>query len=287
MSQVKGLGRGLASLIPDLEGVGVLSPGAAVDLGIESLPVDAIVANPSQPRKEFQEEALKDLAHSIREKGILQPILVRPKHGKYQIVAGERRWRAAKLAGIEKIPSIVRDIGDDAVLQIALIENLQREVLNPVVEAKAYALLHQAYELTHEEIAQKIGKKRVTISNRLRLLSLAPEVQQLIIEKKLTEGHARCLVGIKTDRLQLRWANKIIALEWSVRQVERVLSREVRVPRKREVRDQNPEAAALSNRLSRALGTKVIIVKKSPSRGKIVIDYYSLDDLDRILKFLR
>ena len=285
MSKGKGLGRGLASLIPDFADSGVFISDPSSGEKIEKLSINEIVANASQPRKNFKDETIADLARSIKESGILQPILVRPKNGRFEIIAGERRFRAAKLAGMTKIPSIIRDLEDDAVLQVALIENLQREDLNPVEEAKAYAVLHQVYGLTHEEIAQKIGKKRVTVTNRLRLLGLSEPVQNLIVEKKITEGHARCLVGIKSQREQFKWAQKIFTFDLSVRQTEALLAKEAReYSNVTKGLNQNPEVTALQDRLSKRLGTKVEIQTKSQTTGKIVIDYYSLDDLDRILK---
>jgi ParB family chromosome partitioning protein len=287
MSKSKNLGRGLASLIPNLDTENILNSESISKQRIEKLPIGEIMVNPSQPRKFFKDESISELATSIKESGILQPILVRPKNGRYEIVAGERRFRAAKLAGEAEIPAIIRDLEDEAVLQIALIENLQREDLNPMEEAKAYALLHQVYKLTHEEIAQKIGKKRVTITNRLRLLGLCEAVQKLIIEKKISEGHARCLIALKSDREQLKWAQKISTFDLSVRQTEALLARQAReYSDVAKGHNQNPEVTALQDRLAKRLGTKVEIQVKSQTTGKIVIDYYSLDDLDRIIKSL-
>lgn len=250
------------------------------------LQIDAIEANPLQPRRVFVSERLSELAQSIRANGIVQPLVVRRDgvSGKYQLVAGERRWRAAKLAGLEKVPVVVRDIPDDRLLEITLIENIQREDLNPIETAIAFDRLGRELNLTAEQIGTRTGKDRTTILNFTRLLQLPADLQQLVAERRLSHGHARCLLSLPTPDLQREVAEKAVSQGWSVRQTERTTQKMVegRKPKHVDEVQQDPNVKAALDELQRVLGTKVRIVEKSKKGGRIEIDYYSQDDLDRI-----
>jgi len=249
--------------------------------------VDRIVPNRFQPRKRIED--LEGLATSIKENGIIQPIIVTEAGGTYHLVAGERRWRAAQIAGIARIPAILRNISDDRRLELALVENIQRQELNPMEEARAYDLLLSGLHLTHEEVAQRVGKERSTISNHLRLLKLPERIQEMIADGDLDGGHAKALLSLPDAATQIRAAEKMVAGKLSVREAEemvrRLLSGSRRETRKAPARDPNVEAA--EERLTRSLGTRVRI---SPGRkkgtGKIEIEYYSEDELDRLFSLL-
>jgi ParB family chromosome partitioning protein len=254
------------------------------DNHVARLPIDQIQANPLQPRRVFQSDRLEELAQSIRANGIIQPLVVRRHGGAYQLIAGERRWRAAKLAGLAEVPAIVQEFPDDRLLEITLIENIQREDLNPIETALAFDRLGKELHLSHEEIGQRTGKDRTTITNLLRLLNLPPDLQQLVAERRLSSGHARCLLGLPTAALQREVAEKAVAQGWSVRQMERTTQRmlETRQPKHVDDVQQDPNVKAAIAELERVLGTKVRIVEKAKQHGRIEIDYYSTDDLDRI-----
>lgn len=271
----RGLGKGLSALIPmdekDKE-------------SIQEVQVKDIHANQNQPRKNFDEQKLNELADSIKEHGILQPVILRKKAGTYELVAGERRWRAAQKAGIEKIPAIIKDLSDSDVMEIALIENLQREDLNPLEEAAAYKKLIEEFGMTQEELSKRVGKSRSQIANTVRLLNLDDEIKELISEGKMTAGHARALLAIEDKKERLRLARKISEDNMSVRQIEetvKIKTQEKRKSKKNE--DVNPAFVEISERLQRSLGTKVKI-KGSEKRGKIEIEFYSEDELERILE---
>ena len=250
-----------------------------------TVPIDAIEPNPLQPRRVFQSERLAELAQSIRSNGIIQPLVVRRSHGKYQLVAGERRWRAAKLAGLTHVPIVVEDIPDDRLLEITLIENIQREDLNPIETAVAYERLGKELNLTAEQIGQRTGKDRTTILNFQRLLQLPSDIQQLIAERRLSAGHGRCLLSLPNAELQREVAEKSVAQGWSVRQIERVTQKmtEGRKPKHVDEVETDPNVKAAIQELQRVLGTRVRIVEKPKQKGgRLEIDYYSPDDLDRI-----
>ncbi len=279
----RALGRGLNSLIPTRTPPPPSAP-ADTDHGVARLPIGSIDPNPLQPRRVFQNERLEELAQSIRANGIIQPLVVR-KHGeRYQLVAGERRWRASKLAGFTEVPAIIQDFPDDRLLEITLIENIQREDLNPIETALAFDRLARELRLSHEEIGNRTGKDRTTITNLLRLLQLPQDLQQLVAERRLSSGHARCLLGLPTPALQREVAEKSVAQGWSVRQMERVTQKmtETREPKNVDEVQQDPNVRAAIQELERVLGTKVRIVEKARQRGRIEIDYYSPEDLDRI-----
>ena len=274
----KVLGRGLGALIPEVKRVE--SPSNEID-------IDRIEPNPNQPRLVFDESRLEELAASIKENGVLQPILVRPHGNRYQLIAGERRLTAAQRAGLLKIPAFIRDIPDDRILELALVENIQREQLNPMEEAQAYQNLMEETRQTQEQIAERLGKDRSTIANSIRLLKLPATVGQFVSEGKLSPGHARALLasGAAPSEM-LRLAKTMIEKGWSVREAERQAKLNINnsLPKKSKRRDPNETAAEDSLRL--ALGTKVEILTKSEKSGEIRIHFYGHEDLMRIFELL-
>lgn len=271
------LGRGLGSLIQEVE---------SAREGLQEIPVTAVDPNPLQPRTHFPESRLKELSDSIRSSGVVQPILVRKVGVRFQIVAGERRWRAAKLAGLERVPAVVRSLTDRDTLQLALTENMMREDLNPLDVARGMEAMIQRFAFRHEEIAQRLGVDRSTVTNTLRLLKLPEEVQDLLQEGKLTPGHARALLSMSDLRLQLTLGRRIANEGLSVRQVENLVTGQgkrskVSSPSKRV----DPNVKAAVSELERTLGTKVQFVG-SNSKGKILLWYHSAEDLDRLYNLL-
>ena len=295
--QRKVLGKGLSALLPGRSSSS--SPAAAAPapsaqdqkLAPSHHPLSSIHANPMQPRTVFQADRLEELAASIRANGIIQPIVVRQYQDGYQIVAGERRWRAAKLAGITEVPVVVQDVADPRMLELALIENIQREDLNPIETAHAYERLSRELGLSHEEIGRRTGKDRTSITNIVRLLKLPKEVQLLVAEHRLTMGHARAILGLPDATTQIQIAEKAAAQNLSVRQVEALVQeltadrpREGSGHRKEQTLDPNVKAAI--EELERALGTRVRIVELSEQRGRIEIEYYSQAELDRLFQHI-
>ena len=280
MSARQALGKGLGALIPDkplAEGEGKKS---FFTCGIEE-----IQPNPFQPRKTFNEEPLQELVQSIREKGILQPLVVRRKGERYELIAGERRWRAAQKAGIKEVPILVRNVSESELLELSLIENIQREDLNPIEEAEAYKGLAEQFHLTQEDISQKVGKDRATVANALRLLRLPPEIKQSLAEGKVTVGHARALLGLDSPEKQRAAWRKVLSGGLSVRQTENLIKR-LRPKTSAGSAKSTPEWESLVDELQRSLGTRVRIVGRK-KRGRIEIDFYSPEELERILDFLR
>jgi ParB family chromosome partitioning protein len=274
------LGKGLGALIPE-KGV----PEGEGKKALQQCGIEEVQPNPFQPRKTFSDEQLQELVDSIREKGILQPLLVRRKSDGYELIAGERRWRAAQRAGLREIPILVRDVSDSEMLELSLIENIQRENLNAIEEAEAYKRLVEQFHFTQEEISKKVGKDRTTIANTVRLLRLPPEIKLSLAEGKITMGHARAFLSLDgVDKQKLLW-KKLLAGGLSVRQTESLVKR-LRTRSSPTPRRSNPEWSALVEELQRALGTKVRIVGKR-KRGKIEIDFFSPDELDRIIELLR
>jgi ParB family chromosome partitioning protein len=267
------LGKGLSALLP-------ARPAAEAT---NTVPIDAIDPNPLQPRRLFQSERLSELAQSIRSNGIIQPLVVRKAGDRYQLVAGERRWRAAKLAGLAEVPVVVHDVPDDRLLEITLIENIQREDLNPIETAAAFDRMTRELSLNPEEIGRRTGKDRTTIVNSMRLLQLSGDLQQLVAERRLSAGHARCLLGLPVE-LQREVAEKAVAQGWSVRQMERTTQKmmEGRNPKHVDEVDTDPNVKAAIQEMERVLGTKVRIVEKAKQKGRIEIEFYSPEDLDRI-----
>jgi len=280
----RGLGKGLNAIIgADIVGEVIDRPRAI------EIPVDRLSPNPFQPRRSFTEEGLEQLAESIRHHGVLQPIVVRPMGDGYQLIAGERRWRAAQIAGLQRIPAVVRELDDPGMVQVALIENLQREDLNPIEEASAYRRLMDEFNMTQEQLSSAVGRSRPAIANAVRLLNLPAEIQRAVEERRLSEGHARCLLAISDQGDQLRLAAEIIANGLNVRQAEelvkgttRNVSRETIRKRTSEV---DPDAVRLTQQLGERLGTRVKL-SGSVSKGKLEIEYYSTEDLDRILEII-
>lgn len=277
----KALGRGLKALIP--EGDNVTS-----DENVRSIPVEEIDRNPEQPRRYFDEDQLNELTESISFHGVLEPIIVRPLNGRYEIVVGERRWRAAQLAGLDSIPALVRPLSDREAMEIALVENLQREDLNPIEEAEAYRRLVVEFGMTQEEVAERVGKKRSTIANRLRLLELDEELVVEVETGALSAGHAKVLLGVPAKGRRIQLARRCIEEGWSVRQLEEVIraqqSTEVKDKvRKRVVRD--PFIEDVEERLKHSLGTKVRVVQRG-DRGRIEIEFYSEEDRERLFELL-
>jgi ParB family transcriptional regulator, chromosome partitioning protein len=284
----KALGKGLNALIsnrtPPKEPPPAIVSEAAPLL---RLPVDRIEPNPLQPRTTFNAERLQELADSIRANGIIQPLVVRTQGGRFQLVAGERRWRAAKIAGLTEVPVVVEDISDNRLLEITLVENIQREDLNPIEVATAFDRLSRELHLSHEDIARQTGKDRTTITNMLRLLKLPGDIQQLLAERRLSMGHARAIAGLPDDDLQRQVAEKATSQGLSVRQVERLVQRmtSAREPKASE-EPQDPNVKAAIQEMERVLGTRVRILGKAEARGRIEIDYFSADDLQRIYSLI-
>jgi ParB family transcriptional regulator, chromosome partitioning protein len=281
----RALGKGLGALLPTRAQVTPIQPASPDQPETTThVPIQAIDPNPLQPRRIFQADRLAELAQSIRSNGIIQPLIVRKVSGRYQLVAGERRWRAAQLAGIQEVPVVVQNIPDDHLLEITLVENIQREDLNPVETAQAFDRMMKELQLSAEEVGQRTGKDRTTIVNLVRLLGLPGDIQQLIAERRLSAGHARCLLSLPTADLQREVAEKSIAHGWSVRQVERLTQKmlEDRKPKHVEEVQQDPNVKAAIQEMERVLGTRVRIVEKGRKKGRIEIEYYSPDDLDRI-----
>jgi ParB family chromosome partitioning protein len=248
------------------------------------IPIDSIHANPLQPRRVFEEARLAELAQSIRANGIVQPIVVRRVGAQFQLVAGERRWRAARLAGLKEVPVVVRQIPDERLLEITLIENIQREDLNAIETAVAFERLGQELNLTAEQIGERTGKERSTVINFLRLLQLPADLQEMVADKRLSQGHGRCLLALPTQALQREVAKKAVEQQWSVRHTERITQKMAEGKGTKHVEEVqvDPNVKAAITELERALGTKVRIVEKAKRGGRIEIDYYSAEDLDRI-----
>ena len=272
-----GLGRGLGALIED-------NGFDAADGGVRSLPLRRIEPNPLQPRREFDPEALQALADSISAHGVIQPLTVRETpSGYYQIIAGERRWRAARMAGLEEVPVLVVEADDRTVMELALIENLQREDLNPMEEAAGYRTLADDYHMTQEEIADRVGKSRAAVANSLRLLSLSDELADMVRSGKLTPGHARALLSLKDEKLRLQAAQRIIALQLSVRQAEtlcRNLAKPKEVPKMQTL--QVDYISDCERSLSRKLGRRVRIIN-GKRKGHFELEFYGPEDLNRLL----
>lgn len=271
------LGKGLSALIPE---------GAPKDR-VQTLPIDQIRASEFQPRQYFSDDRLKELSESIRQKGVIQPILVRPSsQGGYELIAGERRLRAVQLLGQKEIPAIIKQVENGDLLEISLIENIQREELSKIEEAKAYRRLSDEFGLTHEIISQRVSKERSTISNILRLLELPEKIQRFLEESTITMGHARTLLALGDEKKQMRFCDEIVKKGLSVRQVESLVKREQSGKKIFSIRGKkDPNLAAVEESLQHRYGTRVKI-SQGKKRGKIVIDFFSTDDLNRILNLL-
>jgi ParB family chromosome partitioning protein len=280
----KALGKGLSALLPQRPTPAPPVTPEPIRTGVMTVPIDSIDPNPLQPRTVFQPERLIELAQSIEANGIIQPLIVVQKGSRYQLVAGERRWRAAKLARLTEVPVVVQDFADEHFLEITLIENIQREDLNPIEVAQAFDRLGRELKLSHEEIGRRTGKDRTTVTNMLRLLKLPADVQRLLAEHRLSMGHARAILGLPHPELQIEVAERAAAQGLSVRQVERMVQRmtTTREPKTPEQVSQDPNIKAAVQELERVLGTRVRIVEKTDQRGRIEIEYYSMEDLHRL-----
>lgn len=283
MASKHGLGRGLGALLSPSEPA-PLAAAAMMGGGIQDIPVGDMVPNPQQPRKDFEINALNELAASLRQSGVIQPVVVRRAGQGYQLIVGERRWRAAKLAGLEKIPAVIREATDAESLELALIENLLREDLNPIEEAEAYQKLLAQFAWTQEELAERVGKDRSSIANCLRLLKLPESIQADLRAGRLTMGHARALLSLASAVDQLRLREEILAHSWSVRATEEDVQRKRSQLPRRPLR-RSPEMGALEDTLREALVTRVRLVGNE-RRGRIEIAYTSREDLDRLTELL-
>lgn len=289
-----GLGKGLDSLIPKqntekktvTEEKTVPVVKKVVKKEEVMLRITEVEPNREQPRKKFDEDSLLELADSIRQFGVLQPLLVQKREGYYEIIAGERRWRAAKLAGLKEIPVIVKEFSEQQIVEIALIENIQREDLNPIEEALAYKRLLTEFHLKQDELAERVSKSRTAVTNAVRLLKLDERVQQMIIDDMITTGHARAILSIEDKELQYKMAQKIFDERLSVREVERLMKKLDEAEQK-ETEKKEPENQFvyqnMEDKMKALLGTKVSITRKGNDQGKIVIDYYSTDELERLM----
>ena len=267
------LGKGLDALIPDRGD------------NIVNVDIDRILPGKQQPRRVFHEEALKGLSASIKEKGVLQPIIVsRTGDGTFSLIAGERRWRASMLAGLKKIPALIKNVASKDALEIALIENIQREDLNPIETAEAFNRLQLDFNMTQEELAGKVGKERATVANYLRLLKLPEEIKDMLYNGVLSMGHARALLSIEGRLNQIEAARKIIKKGLSVREAESLARKPSRPVGAASTKD--PQIQSLEERLKKSLGTKVRLIQKNKKSGRIEIEYYSLEELDRLLDIL-
>jgi ParB family chromosome partitioning protein len=281
----KGLGRGLSALIPGAAQPRAETHNQGLSLKIE---VDRITPSPFQPRRTFDEAKIEELAASIRNQGIIQPLVVRHKGDDYELIAGERRWRAAMKAGLTHVPVVVRDASDHEALQLALVENLQREDLNPIEEANGYRRLQEEFRWSQEEMAEKVGKSRPAIANSMRLLSLPTEVQQEVSSGNLPAGQARALLGLHNEALIVSACREVIAKGFSTRETEKLVRHLLLGRRRRRLPVIDPDLRSVVEELQRTLGTRVRLLPKARSaRGKIEIEYYSLPDLDRIIQTIK
>ncbi len=290
-----GLGKGLDSLIPDIGKV--TEPDKKVEV-VEKivekpmeikLKINQIEPNREQPRKKFDEEGLQELAESIRQYGVLQPLIVQEKGDYYEIIAGERRWRAAKIAGLKEIPVMIRTMTNQEMVEISLIENIQRENLNPIEEAMAFKRLLTEFGLKQEEVAERVSKSRTAVTNSMRLLKLDERVQQMVIDEMLTTGHARALLAIEDSESQFQMANKVFNEKLSVRDVEKLVKNLERAKPKKKEEDSQQKAIFenLEEKMKAALGTKVFINRKNAQRGRIEIEYYSMEELERLMEIFQ
>ena len=286
-----GLGKGLDSLITDKVSQRQGNEGKQGEGKAELyLKISEVEPNREQPRKIFDEDSLNELAESIRQHGILQPLLVARRDGYYEIIAGERRWRAAKIAGLKEVPVIVKNMTNSEILEVSLIENIQREDLNPIEEARAYERLLTEFDLKQEELAERVAKSRTAVANSMRLLKLSNVVQDMIVQGKLTAGHARPLIGIENSEEQEKLARQIVDQKMSVREAEKFVKKSQNIKntsnQEQEDRENSYIYDNMQEQMKKILGTKVTVNRKKDHTGKIEIEYYSDDDLDRILEMI-
>ena len=280
------LGRGLSALIPEKSS----QPQnqifeSKVRQAVANIPIDKIKANKYQPRGDFSQEALKELAASIKEKGFIQPILVREQEGGYELIAGERRFRAAQLLSLKEVPVIIKEVSDLDSLELSIIENVQREDLNPIDQAKAYQRLLDEFNMTQEKVSDTIGKDRTTVANILRLLKLPQKIQRYVSRGTISMGHARAMLGLDNELKQMRLCTKVIKNELSVRDTERY-AKNISVHLKKKSAEKDPNLISIEEKLSDAFGTKVKIIKGKKG-GRLEVEFYSDTDLERILTLLQ
>lgn len=292
----KGLGKGLDSLIPDNKSMKSVTSektveskeDAAAKSGVQVMKINEVEPNRDQPRKNFDEDALLELSDSIKQFGVLQPLLVRKRKDYYEIIAGERRWRAAKLAGVKEVPVIEKEYTDQEIFEIGLIENIQRENLNPIEEAIAYKRLLEEFNLKQDEVAERVSKSRTAVTNSMRLLKLSDKVQQMIIDDMISTGHARALLAIDDPELQYTLANKIFDEKLSVRETEKLV-KEIKNPKKPKEKKLVANSFIyqdLEEKMKSVFGTKVSIASKGKGKGKIEIEYYSDDELEHLFDMM-
>lgn len=290
-----GLGKGLDSLIPNKQTsakteqkAGKEEKQTVVKTVVKKeeikLKITEVEPNRDQPRKKFDEDALLELADSIKQFGVLQPLIVQKREGYYEIIAGERRWRAAKMAGLKEIPVIIKDFTDQQIVEISLIENIQRENLNPIEEAIAFKRLLTEFHLKQDEVAERVSKSRTAVTNSMRLLKLDERVQQMLIDDMISTGHARALLAVEDNELQYKLAQKVFDEKLSVRDIEKLMKSFSKEAKKEKTENKNQFIYQdLEEKMKALLGTKVSINHKANNQGKIVIDYYSNDELERIM----
>lgn len=283
-SKKRGLGRGLSALIPDNIEADLLNTEEGKEQVVE-LDINLIVPNKNQPRKEFEKVSLEELKNSIQQYGIIQPIVVRKVEDKYEIIAGERRWRAAREASFDKIPCIIKEVDEKEAIKLAIIENIQREDLNPIEEANAFKSLMNTYNLKQEEVAEAVGKSRSYVANSLRLLNLDEEIQDYISEGKISTGHAKALLGVRNKKDRLSIAKTIIDKKLNVRETEKLVSKSKRKKTGKSTVEKDPFIKEIEERLMSTLGTKVTLIS-SKKGGKIEIEFYNEEDLQRILEVI-
>ncbi|MCI9323684.1 MAG: ParB/RepB/Spo0J family partition protein [Lachnospiraceae bacterium] len=287
----RGLGKGLDKMIPDIIGETKEKKQRAEvkeNSAETSVAITKVEPNRKQPRKFFDEDALQELADSIRQFGLLQPILVQDRNDHYEIIAGERRWRAARLAGLKEVPVIIKNYTDQEIVEIALIENIQREDLNPIEEAQAYKRLLEEFNLKQDEVAERVSKSRAAVTNSIRLLKLGDKVQQMVIDDMISTGHARALLAVEDEEEQYALAQKIFDEKLSVREIEKLVKNLHKPAKVKKLDDKALQAIYLDieDRLKQKLSTKVAVTSKGEGAGKIEIEFYSHEDLDRILEMI-
>jgi ParB family chromosome partitioning protein len=288
----KVLGRGLDSLLPAARATATVAPAPAPvaptgDM-VRELPINQIDRNPYQTRTRWDESALQELAASIKHSGVLQPVTVRPNDGRFQLITGERRWRASQIAGKTTVPAIVRQVSNEQAMEMTIIENLQREDLNAMEQARAYERLSREFSLTQEQMAQRTGKERSSVANFMRLLKLPAEVQTLVETDKLSFGHAKALMPLDSPEAMNRLAQRVVTLSMSVRQTEGAVANLLNPPEKKEAaeRQVDPNVREAEREMERALGVRVTIDDRN-GKGKIVLEYKSLEDFDRVVEVLQ
>lgn len=298
MAVKKGLGKGLGNLIPESDKETqktkvvekVVEKKVIVKEPAETIvKINEVEPNKNQPRRMFDEDALLELAESIKQHGVIQPLIVKKRDKYYEIIAGERRWRAAKMAGLKEIPIVIKDLSDQEIMEVALIENIQREDLNPIEEAQAYQRLIKEYNYKQDELAERVSKSRVAVTNSMRLLKLDERVQKMIIDDMISAGHARALLAITDSEKQYTIAMKVFDEKLSVRETEKLiknLDKQVK-PKVNTTPENDFIYRDIENKLKESMGTKVIIHNKDNNKGKIEIEYYSQDDFERIVDILK